>query len=360
MTRILICSPPTTAIGGIARHTSTLLASLPNSRMFDQWWPLKDRVSSRSTRSLVHGLALARFMGRLLLMRPEAVHLQVSSPGIRRDSLYAQLSAWAGIPVVAHLHSEFLPHELDSLETIAGTSAAIIVLSEPTRSRVGDAYPAIREKLSVLPNPVAPELLSRPPASRPESPPLVLVMVGVICALKNQLDVVRVVSRLRERGMAVTLRLVGPMGSDLSASEEEEIRGASGVSLLGTLRGDELMAALDEAHAMVLFSSSEGEPLVVLEGMARALPVIASDVGTLRALLSGRGNRVVEAGDVRALEWELAQLGQDPSALRENGMQNRSWVARHRSLGAHLTELRQIYARAGIAVDPDKTRTLTD
>lgn len=342
--RVLICSPPTTAVGGIAQHTRLLLQHVPGAELFDQWWPLSDRGSSRPVRLGVHALALARLAGRLILGRPDVLHLQVSQPGLGRDSIYNSMARVLDVPVVAHLHSEFLVDEVPDLRPIVASAARVVVLSDAIRARIVDFFPAARGRVSVLRNPVAPEFTSYPAPDRDLSGPTTVLMVGVLSALKNQVAVARVVENLRESGTDIRLMLAGPPAADFAPTELEFLQSCSGTTLLGQLDRAQLREILDRSDALVLYSTSEGEPLVVLEAMARGLPVIASDVGSLRELLPEQPHNIVVAPDEdHALAEGLLTIVRDRAHLETTGSVNHDFVIKHRTLEAHLEGLGALY-----------------
>ena len=70
------------------------------------------------------------------------------------------------------------------------------------------------------------------------------------------------------------------------------------------------MICLDTAAALLLTSRHEGQPLVVLEALARACPVIAYDVhyGPADMIENHRSGVLVEAGDVGALVDALVEV----------------------------------------------------
>ena len=62
----------------------------------------------------------------------------------------------------------------------------------------------------------------------------------------------------------------------------------------------------------------EGVPKVALEAMARGVPVVASDVGGIRALIHpGENGLLVEAGSEEAIVEAVSRLWTDPD-LRED------------------------------------------
>jgi len=106
--------------------------------------------------------------------------------------------------------------------------------------------------------------------------------------------------------------------------ERERLEGpaaAHGVALMGA-RHDvlELIAA---AGAVCLPSEAEALPMSILEAMALARPVVATDVGGTRdQVVNGETGYLVPAGDGEALHHALIQLASDPSAadaLGESG-----------------------------------------
>lgn len=77
---------------------------------------------------------------------------------------------------------------------------------------------------------------------------------------------------------------------------------------------DALRALIDDCHALILCSYSEGMPTVILEAMARGLYVLATDVGAVSELVSKRTGLLFPAGDLSKMREALSQfedLGQE-------------------------------------------------
>jgi len=84
---------------------------------------------------------------------------------------------------------------------------------------------------------------------------------------------------------------------------------ANNVSILGSIPHEDVMNLMDNALFLVLPSYSEGFPNVVLESMARGLPVIATNVGGLPALVEdGKTGLLVPPGDVERLREAMEYL----------------------------------------------------
>jgi glycosyltransferase involved in cell wall biosynthesis len=105
----------------------------------------------------------------------------------------------------------------------------------------------------------------------------------------------------------------GPLGGSLrSLTKELDIEHR--VTWLGMCDARPLMSAFD---VLALTSESEGHPLVVLEAMARGLPIVATAVGGISETVQDRVNGfVTPIGSVSEIATALELLVND-SVLRE-------------------------------------------
>ncbi len=94
-------------------------------------------------------------------------------------------------------------------------------------------------------------------------------------------------------------------------------------------------ALLPAFDVSALSSVHEGVPLTVIESMAAGLPVVATDCGALRDLVTdGEQGFVVPVGDSAALAQRLATLAEDPALRRRQGV-----AARRRAEQSYRIEL---------------------
>jgi glycosyltransferase involved in cell wall biosynthesis len=98
----------------------------------------------------------------------------------------------------------------------------------------------------------------------------------------------------------------------------ERLAEGSGVELLGLRR--DMPALMASAHAVALLSEAEALPMTVLEAMAAARPVVASDIGgTAEAVMQGKTGLLVPPGDAELAARALAELAGDPERARQMG-----------------------------------------
>jgi glycosyltransferase involved in cell wall biosynthesis len=129
----------------------------------------------------------------------------------------------------------------------------------------------------------------------------------------------------------------------------------AGVADLAWLPGErsdvpQLMRGL---HAFVLPSVAEGISNTILEAMASALPVIATDVGGNADLLAdGETGEILPASDPQGMADCMIRLATDPERAVRMGRAGRERVIRKFSMASMVAAYRAVYdqqlRRAGI------------
>jgi glycosyltransferase involved in cell wall biosynthesis len=172
-------------------------------------------------------------------------------------------------------------------------------------ARLYDLYPALSRDF--------------PLAAAPRVPPsgarLRLVTVARLSPEKGLDGLLRALASMRDEGFDVTLVIAGE-GGHRAALEAliRELGLADRVRLAGFVpHGPQLVSMLDAGDVFVLPSHSEGQPHAIIEAMARALPVVATAVGGIPALLGDGAGVVVPVDDPAALAAALTDLARDPT-----------------------------------------------
>ena len=182
------------------------------------------------------------------------------------------------------------------------------------------------------------------------SPELWLVgTVGRLQAVKDQVTLAKAFVRALELAPAARshMRLVIAGDGPLRANVEQVLRGA-GAQDLAWLAGErndipEVMRGLD---AFVLPSVAEGISNTILEAMATALPVVATNVGGNGELLDdGTTGRLVPAQDPEAMARALLDDFEGRSAAAQRGAAARRSVERKFSLDQMVAAYGDLYER---------------
>lgn len=186
------------------------------------------------------------------------------------------------------------------------------------------------------------------PKSLPDGP-LRLVSIGRFSEQKGQMVLVEAMARLRESHPEVHLTLVGD--GELRPELERAIADhglQDSITLAGWLSEKGVNAALDASHAMVMPSFAEGLPMVIMEAMAAARPVIATYVAGIPELVQdGQTGWLVPAGDVDALCDAVKRAADlDDEALGEMGQAGRERVLQRHDVGTEAGKLLDHFRQA--------------
>jgi rhamnosyl/mannosyltransferase len=207
-----------------------------------------------------------------------------------------------GVPYVAHVHLMVRPssrpgrlllpvYQRVFFARFLRAAAAVICLTDVMRDRVVTAFGVAPERIAVVPNGVDADVFRPgPPGTRARRE---LLCVGRLAPQKNLLTAVDAMAGLPD----VTLRIVG--GGELRADLERRIAGLrlSNVYLDGPRTAADLVGYYQRAAAVLMPSSHEGLPLVLLEAMAAGTPVICS---ALPELVEAGGDAVVTVDPMTA------------------------------------------------------------
>jgi len=180
------------------------------------------------------------------------------------------------------------------------------------------------------------------------------MLVGATGRLEEQkgfAHLVRAAGRLAPRHPALRVAIAGSGSLAGALADEARAAGAGGALILpGRIDAvPEFLAALD---LFVLPSLWEGMPLSLLEAMAQAVPVIASDTPGAAEILSADSSAgiLVPRGDDAALAAAIERCAGDPQLARGLGAAGRALVHREHDASRLFARLVALY-RECLAAD---------
>jgi glycosyltransferase involved in cell wall biosynthesis len=209
-----------------------------------------------------------------------------------------------------------------------------------------------RARVLVVPNFLDDAVFATPPAAEIAAlragwgVPAGARLVGIVARLRPEKDhatLVRAFARLADARPDVRLALLGDGECEAAVRALAASLGvADRVHFVG-----HVAAAARAQHALdvsVLSSLNEGFPNAVLEAMAAARPVVATDVGGVRdAITDGETGWLVPPADPAAMAAALARAVDDPAAAGRVGMAGRAVVERRFRAEPVLTSLLATY-----------------
>ncbi len=157
-----------------------------------------------------------------------------------------------------------------------------------------------------------------------------LLSIGRLSAEKGQLFLIEAVAELHRQGRPMEVILIGD--GELRADIENAIARnqlQNTVRILGWADGATIRSNLDQSCAFVLPSLAEGLPVVIMEALARARPVLGTFVAGIPELVHpGWNGWLIPAGSSDALVEGLRCILDTPfERLTEMGMRGREEVA---------------------------------
>ncbi len=289
-------------------------------------------VDVRRTLRLGGAARLSRLLRRLGV---DVLHTHVHVAANVLGRLGARAARTA---VVSHLHIEnhFRPSRLARAPLVgldnatARLCARLIAVSDATRHAFQrQGFPAglletVHNGIDAAAVRAAPPAGLRAELGIPDGA-ILLAHVGRLAPVKGQRELIEALRSLGRKDVHAVF-----LGRDLErggAYADELERLATGLDVhFAGFRAD-AASAVREADALVLPSWIEGLPLVVLEAMAHAKPVVATAVGgTPEAVIDGETGLLVPPRDVPALEAALARVLDDEGLRRRLGEAGRERV----------------------------------
>jgi len=368
---VLMVGPPAEDLGGMATSITRLLHSpLKHHYLLDRFsltsagrsniadTPVSPTGGRRPTWSSVrrHLAALHALAARLLRGPLDIVHIHTCSYfTFHRNVLDAVLARLLGKRVILHVRGgrfeEFCAraHGWTRAWIRLGFAVAhaVVVLTPDWRRRLAPYVGST--PVHVVPNGVEVEHSARPGGQR--GGPCRFLYLAALTRAKGLDDLLEAARRLHAAGVDFHLVVAGP-SPDVPIREWQRRVAAAGlttaVSLVGAVRDEAKRQLLASVDCFVHPSHCEALPNAVLEAAAVGLPVIATAVGGVPALLGanqpdGPYAPLVPPGDPAALAAALRTLANDPPRRRQIGERLRRHVAAHYSLAETARRLDALY-----------------
>ncbi|GAB1646598.1 glycosyltransferase family 4 protein [Krasilnikovia sp. MM14-A1259] len=262
-------------------------------------------------------------LGRLLRHRPKPDVLHVHTGQAMLLEIARVAARLRGIRYVAHQHlvlrpstplgRVFMPAYQRLLYARSLRRAhRVICLTTAMRDATVHTYGVDPARIAVIPNGVDPaRACGEPVERRPDE----LLFIGRLTSQKNVGLLLAAVGVLRDRGRAVRVRIVGD-GEDRTRLEAYTRQlHLPAVVFEGRMDADAVCRAYRRATALVMPSTHEGMPLVLLEAMASGTPVVATALREIREVGGDAVLTVADSGPAAFADALAAVL--DDTALRQ-------------------------------------------
>ena len=291
--------------------------------------------------------------------RPALVHTHTSKAGV-----LGRVAAWfARVPVIVHtphghvFYGHFGPFRswlfLQIERVLSAITDRLIALTEAERQEHLDRYVGKADRFAVVPSGIDRERFGRARIQGKRQPdwfgcPLdatVVGSVGWLTDIKGHEYLIEAIAELKQGFPSLHLVVIGSGDRHDALLQQAELVGLhDAVHLLG--HRDDVEACLAGMDLFVLPSLNEGMGRALIEAMAAGLPVIASHVGGIPAVISHeRTGLLVPPGDAGALADALRRLLDRPEWATQLG------VAASRSVDSRYGSVSMVHAIESIFVE---------
>ncbi|WP_395309795.1 glycosyltransferase family 4 protein [Mycobacterium sp. AMU20-3851] len=342
----------TASRGGISSYVRTM-------RRTPLWgeWRIRHiathRDGSTIWKILVFAAGALRFAVELICFRPDVIHLHSGSRGsFARKAILFWISRPSRVPVVFHMHGSGFQEDYESspplvravIRTTLCHVSAFVTLGELWAERMRDIVPNAR--IVAVPNGVNPA--RRVPQTTGDKP-VHVVFLGRIGDHKGTFTLLDAWAKLAcepwfntANGSIATLTVAGDGEVDRARRRVRELCIGGTVEIRDWLSEAAVGQLLDCAQVLVLPSRNEGQPMAVLEAMARGLCVITTGVGGLPEMIGEGCGVLIAPDDSEAIATALARVIVAPELRAEYGCAAYKRIVEHfdtRVVGRRLDAL---------------------
>ncbi len=269
-------------------------------------------------------------------------HFATAATEVARDA-----AALAGVPVTVTAHAKDIFQADNALrlrERLEGVSA-VVTISDFNAGHLRQVLPGI--PVHHVPPGIQ---LGEPVPQRPEGS---VLCVARLVPKKGVDALIEAFALLRDRFPSRRLEIIGdgPLAAELARLAAE--RGiADRVAFLGSRPREDVERAFDRCSVFVLpcriarDGDRDGMPTVLLEAMARSVPVISTRVGGIPELVRHEQTGLLVApDDPSGLARAISRLLDDPCLAQRLGINGRALVAERFDPQRNLRMLQAVFGR---------------
>ncbi|MBX3709411.1 MAG: GT4 family glycosyltransferase PelF [Gammaproteobacteria bacterium] len=329
-------------------------------------WVLPKIVRHLPKAKLVHALSTgyAGFLGTLLhnqfgcplVLSEHGIYtkerrIEILSSNIFRDINFLQEDI-VSVSYLRTLWSNFF----ESLAKTCYAAADPVISLFQGANHIQLEYGVEKAKTEIIPNGVDINFyadLYRPLAEKPKH---VVGFIGRVVPIKDVKTFIRSIALVKHQIQTIEAWLVGSLeeAPEYVIECQDLIRSLELEQYVKIIPTQDLRTIYPQLQLIVLSSISEGMPLVVLEGNAAGIPVIATDVGACRELIEGRAGDdarlgksglIVKMADPEDLANAIVSLLTNSSEWERASQAGMSRVKQYYDQDTMFTQYRNIYQK---------------
>jgi glycosyltransferase involved in cell wall biosynthesis len=296
--------------------------------------------------------AIGRIFAEAARGRLAVVHLNLAERGsVYRKAALLAATKLAGGRALLHLHAAQIvqfhasmgPGGKMLLRWMFRSADHCVVLGEVWRRWVAGTFDIRPGRISVVYNGVP--ATAAKPRTEPADGKFRLLFVGNLLERKGVKDLLHAVAAPSLRAQDIVLTMAGGGPVDQYRAMARQLGIADRVSFTGWVSQDEARSLMVNADALILPAYDEGLPLVILEALASATPVICTPVGSIPEVLAdGETALFVTPGDQAGIAAVIAMLIDQPALGRTIAASGSALYQRLFTMEAFARSVGSLYA----------------
>lgn len=291
----------------------------------------------------------AYFRFLIKLPKYDIVHVNMASDAsYYRKSVFIRTAGIYHKKIVIHQHGgsfmEFYEKDLSDagrrgVKKLFSMGDAFLVLGTAWKDFFGTIIE--RDRITVFPNAIQLPVLKKKQYGVHK-----ILFLGRMCREKGIGELLSVMPKIKEKYPDVHLYLGGIWEDQELQAEAAALKDY--VTDLGWIGGAAKQNFLQECDIFVMPSYFEGQPVSILEAMANACGIVASDTGGIPDMIvDGQTGLLVPPKDAKTLEEKLLTILADPDFCRRLGENARRKAAAEYSMEQNINQLLAVYEAIG-------------
>lgn len=176
----------------------------------------------------------------------------------------------------------------------------------------------VNKKITVIPNGIDTAKFDKLKVAKFPRP--TILWVGRFDPVKRVEDLIVATKKLNKKIKTLQVILAGYGYHQESLKQKAKDLNLKNIRFVGLKTGDELIALYKKSHVFVLPSSSEGQPLTILEAHAASLPVVAANVGGVPEIVEDkRTGLLVPPKNPQKLAAAILSVLKNEASFGQNG-----------------------------------------
>lgn len=258
----------------------------------------------------------------------------------RPDLVFFNSSLWSGCALSEYLYKNQIPYMISEhlkefllpdgfssfqyrkLDETYKNCASIIATSTELKKSIARQFSYHSNKLCIIPNPVDENIFSLKPEKETNNS-ITIICISLFRPEKRLDIVISTIYNLIKKGANITLKIIGdgPLKSDIK-KQIKSLKLIDNVQLLGYLNQSEIIKQLHISDMLILASEVETFGVVLVEAQMCGLPVVSTDCGGPRDIITKETGKIVKPKSINSLTAGINEIIENldkfcPARIRE-------------------------------------------